>query len=126
MFLISTVSFIFPGHLGTVEGNAVTLGVLVVNAVGNVAETELTLACDTLISQSFVDKNVKCMGIILQRGTLILMSCGLPFWATLFNTEDILQLLKPWNLQDSPGLCGFSFLLFQQHSCSAADKIYMK
>lgn len=71
------------------------LAVLVVSAVGISAETELASACSTLMCQSFGDKNVKCMGIIFQSGTLIVMSCGLPYWAILFNTDDILQLLIP-------------------------------
>ncbi|XP_061926139.1 multidrug and toxin extrusion protein 1-like [Entelurus aequoreus] len=53
----------------------------------------LTLACDTLISQTFGSKNLKRVGIILQRSWLILLLFCLPCWAVLINAHHILLLM---------------------------------
>ncbi|XP_038615312.1 multidrug and toxin extrusion protein 2-like [Tachyglossus aculeatus] len=46
------------------------------------------------MSQSFGGKNLKRVGIILQRGILILLLCCFPCWAILINTEQLLLLVK--------------------------------
>ncbi|XP_064425114.1 multidrug and toxin extrusion protein 1-like [Latimeria chalumnae] len=56
--------------------------------------TGLSLACDTLISQTYGSKNLKRVGTILQRGILILFLFCFPCWALFINTEQLLLAVK--------------------------------
>ncbi|XP_049558393.1 multidrug and toxin extrusion protein 1 isoform X1 [Orcinus orca] len=47
-----------------------------------------------LMSQSFGAKNLKRVGIVLQRSILVLLLCCFPCWALLLNTESLLLFLK--------------------------------
>uniref|UniRef100_A0A8C2I4Y2 Multidrug and toxin extrusion protein n=1 Tax=Cyprinus carpio TaxID=7962 RepID=A0A8C2I4Y2_CYPCA len=106
IFLISFISTVFCGHLGKTELAGVALAITVINVTGISIGSGLASACDTLISQTFGSNNLKRVGVILQRGILILLLACFPCWALLINTEPILLAVR-----QSPSVAAFLYQL---------------
>ncbi|XP_061575594.1 multidrug and toxin extrusion protein 1-like [Cololabis saira] len=92
-YMLPFVVTMFCGRLG----NAVMAGYGLASATLNVTTAAtgcgLGLACDTLVSQTFGGKNLLRVGVILQRGIIILLLFCLPCWGLLINAEAILLCL---------------------------------
>ncbi|XP_026154457.1 multidrug and toxin extrusion protein 1 isoform X1 [Mastacembelus armatus] len=68
-------------------------GPLTINVTTAATGSGLGLACDTLVSQTFGGKNLLRVGVILQRGIIILLLFCLPCWGLLINAQAILLCL---------------------------------
>lgn len=92
-YLLPFVTTIFVGHIG----NAQLAGYALASATIAVTTTStgygLSVACDTLVSQTYGSKNMKRVGVVLQRSSIILLLFCLPCWALLINSYSLLRLL---------------------------------
>ncbi|KAL0994963.1 hypothetical protein UPYG_G00130010 [Umbra pygmaea] len=89
-FLLPFVITIFSGHLGNAELAGYALASAVINVTTTATGYGLALACDTLVSQTFGSRNLQGVGVIVQRGLLILLLFCLPCWGVLINTHSLL------------------------------------
>ncbi|XP_032902254.1 multidrug and toxin extrusion protein 2-like [Amblyraja radiata] len=89
-YSLNFISSAFGGHLGKYELGAISLATSVISVTGVAVGTGLSMACDTLISQMYGSKQLKQIGVVLQRAILILMVFCCPCWALFINTEKIL------------------------------------
>ncbi|KAF7666789.1 hypothetical protein LDENG_00091680 [Lucifuga dentata] len=92
-YMLPFVISMFCGRVG----NDVLAGYGLASATINITTAAtgcgLGLACDTLVSQTFGGKNLLRVGVILQRGIIILLLFCLPCWALLINAQPILLCL---------------------------------
>ncbi|XP_054901353.1 multidrug and toxin extrusion protein 1-like isoform X1 [Poeciliopsis prolifica] len=89
-YLLPFVVTMFCGRLGNDVMAGYGLASSVINVTTAATGCGLGLACDTLVSQTFGGKNLLRVGVILQRGIIILMLFCLPCWGLLINAEAIL------------------------------------
>ncbi|XP_036418033.1 multidrug and toxin extrusion protein 1-like isoform X2 [Colossoma macropomum] len=92
-YLLPFVITMFCGRLGNSELAGYGIASATISITTAATGTGLALACDTLVSQTFGSKNLLRVGVILQRGILILLLFCLPCWALLINTQPLLLLL---------------------------------
>ncbi|XP_068186549.1 multidrug and toxin extrusion protein 1 [Antennarius striatus] len=93
-FLLPLAITIFSGHIGNTELAGYALASAIINVTTSATGFGLALACDTLISQTYGSKNLKYVGVILQRSSLILLLFCIPCWALLINSYHLLRLLQ--------------------------------
>uniref|UniRef100_A0AAY4DRL4 Multidrug and toxin extrusion protein n=1 Tax=Denticeps clupeoides TaxID=299321 RepID=A0AAY4DRL4_9TELE len=92
-FLMPFIVSIFCGRLGNSALAGYAMASVTINISTLSTGSGLILACNTLVSQTFGGKNLLQVGVILQRGILILLIFCLPCWTVLLNTQSILLVL---------------------------------
>lgn len=89
-FLLPFATTIFVGHIGNAELAGYALASATINVSTLSPGYGLAMACDTLISQTFGSKNMKRVGVILQKSSMILLLFCLPCWSILINSYQLL------------------------------------
>ncbi|XP_040902145.1 multidrug and toxin extrusion protein 1-like [Toxotes jaculatrix] len=92
-YLLPFVITMFCGRLGNEVLAGYGLASATINVTTAATGVGLGLACDTLVSQTFGGKNLLRVGVILQRGIIILLLFCLPCWGLLINAQAILLCL---------------------------------
>ncbi|XP_061129829.1 multidrug and toxin extrusion protein 1-like [Syngnathus typhle] len=94
IYLINIIGLVFCGHLGKTQLSAVSLATAMVSVTGITVGSGLSLTCDTLIPQTIGSGNPTRVGLILQRGVLIIILACFPCCAVLIYTETFLLAVK--------------------------------
>ncbi|XP_041796805.1 multidrug and toxin extrusion protein 1-like [Chelmon rostratus] len=89
-YLLPFVVTMFCGRLGNEVMAGYGLACATINVTTAATGCGLGLACDTLVSQTFGGRNLLRVGVILQRGIIILLLFCLPCWGLLINAEAVL------------------------------------
>ncbi|XP_056910628.1 multidrug and toxin extrusion protein 1-like isoform X2 [Takifugu flavidus] len=90
---IHFVTSVFCGHIGSAQLGGFTLAFAAINVTTVAMGFGLVNACDTFISQTFGGQNMKRVGVIVQRSSLILFLFCFLCWAVLLNFSNIMLLL---------------------------------
>ncbi|XP_056910619.1 multidrug and toxin extrusion protein 1-like isoform X1 [Takifugu flavidus] len=90
---IKFVTSVFCGHIGSAQLGGFTLAFAAINVTTVSMGFGLVRACDTFISQTFGGQNMKRVGVIVQRSSLILFLFCFLCWAVLLNFSNIMLLL---------------------------------
>ncbi|XP_077466754.1 multidrug and toxin extrusion protein 1-like isoform X2 [Stigmatopora argus] len=92
-YLLPFVVTMFCGRLGKEVMAGFGLASATINVTTAATGYGLSLACDTLVSQTFGGKNLLRVGVILQRSVVILLLFCLPCWGLLLNAQSLLLLM---------------------------------
>ncbi|XP_061734395.1 multidrug and toxin extrusion protein 1-like [Nerophis ophidion] len=92
-YMLPFVVTMFCGRLSSEVMAGYGLATLTVNITTAATGLGLGHACDTLVAQTFGGKNLLRVGVIFQRGIIILLLFCLPCWGLLLNAQPILLLL---------------------------------
>ncbi|XP_029704528.1 multidrug and toxin extrusion protein 1-like isoform X2 [Takifugu rubripes] len=92
-FASKFVTSVFCGHIGNAELAGFALASAAINVTTVAMGFGLVNACDTFISQTFGGQNMKRVGVIVQRSSLILFLFCFLCWAVLLNFSNIMLLL---------------------------------
>ncbi|XP_059187819.1 multidrug and toxin extrusion protein 1-like [Centropristis striata] len=93
-YLLPFVVTMFCGRLGNEVMAGYGLACATINITTAATGFGLSLACDTLVSQTFGGKNLLRVGVILQRSIIILLLFCLPCWGLLINAQAVLLCLN--------------------------------
>ncbi|XP_061829199.1 multidrug and toxin extrusion protein 1-like isoform X1 [Nerophis lumbriciformis] len=92
-YMLPFVVTMFCGRLTSEVMAGYGLATATVNITTAATGLGLERACDTLVAQTFGGKNLLRVGVIFQRGIIILLLFCLPCWGLLLNAQAILLLL---------------------------------
>lgn len=89
-FTVVLVSTAFCGHIGKDALDGVGLANSVINMVGTSVMLGMATSLETLLAQLFGSEYKKRIGLVLQRGFLVMLLAYIPIATVLLNTEHIL------------------------------------
>ncbi|CAH1777792.1 unnamed protein product [Owenia fusiformis] len=93
-YTVILTSLIFAGRvLGKEPLDGVSMASTFINLTGVTVGFGLSFGLDTLLSQTYGSANKKRVGVIIQRGTIIIMLFCFPCWALYCNTESIMKVV---------------------------------
>ena len=91
--LVPMITLFFAGRVGEVELAAGTLALSFINVTGPSIFIGLCSALETLSSQAYGAKNLRMVGVVLQRGVWILGITCILTWTLWINAELLLLMV---------------------------------
>ena len=121
MMTFGPMALIFCGQLGAIHLACAALSTSLINVTVISVVMGLSAACDTLYAQTYGSDNKHKLGILVQRGILLLLLCLMPCFGLHVNTERFLiaadqdpvlaHLCGDYMLIAIPGIAAFSVFL---------------